>query len=479
MDAALAAVARQDRALAETILTQAVAQAEDRYGNQSPAVANAWFELGSLLAYTGQTRRAVEPLRRAVNILPGTESEALKDHLTHQVALGNALRASGDLTGAIEVLSASVEGRLAFYGAEHAGVAFGLLPLGESLLDRGETGRAKDALQQALEILWNDGHDRVAEAIALRALALGKSGEDSGFFDEFGKLPPRLAQLVAEAIYVRIGHVPPDVGALVLEYLLGFLDQTQVGEAAIVRALSQIVQHAQNSGDLPRRRTALRRLLGALERAQDKSGAFRVKQGLALVESELGNLEEAERLYRQALEVSGFLGPENEAQVARNFGLFLSELKRPEALELLSRAVTEARRADNPVELARAQIAWAVQRQHQGDLDVAELLQTSIELLPNADRDALIAKAHLDALAAGESCGCDRLEETLAAQFRREVLRQLPPGLIQDVTLRREGDDFAVSVSLLRDPNAEEEEALAEAVRRAQQTIRQGLSEAR
>jgi hypothetical protein len=63
--------------------------------------------------------------------------------LSYRLNLGMVLRMAGRLDGAETELRHGAEDRLAFYGREHPGYAFGLEPLAEVLLQRGNASEAR------------------------------------------------------------------------------------------------------------------------------------------------------------------------------------------------------------------------------------------------------------------------------------------------------------------------------------------------
>src|SRR5579872_3876999 len=118
-------------ARAEEVVARAARQAKERFGPDSAAYAAAANDLGCVLLWTGQQRQALAAFRTACAVeFPGTGQEA-RDYLTRLMNLGTALEQAGDLAEAEEVLRRGLEGRRAFYGADHPGYAFGLEPLAQ------------------------------------------------------------------------------------------------------------------------------------------------------------------------------------------------------------------------------------------------------------------------------------------------------------------------------------------------------------
>src|SRR5262249_19103478 len=152
---------------AEALLARAARDAEGRFGRGSPAYAVAQNDLGNLHSYFGDLKRAAAAYRLACEGPLPAETQARRDRLTYLVNLAAALEGLGDLDGAERALRDSVAGRREFYGADHPGYAFGLEPLAALLLRRGKAQEALQALNDTVNNLWQNGHPRVASALAL------------------------------------------------------------------------------------------------------------------------------------------------------------------------------------------------------------------------------------------------------------------------------------------------------------------------
>ncbi|WP_405104065.1 tetratricopeptide repeat protein [Micromonospora sp. NBC_01412] len=145
-------------------MTRELQAATDEHGHGSPEWASAQCDLGDVLLNADLLDRAVECYRRAVSAAP-RDHGSRKDQLTYRLNLGLALRMAGRLDEAETELRQGVEERLAFYGREHAGYAFGLESLADLLRQRGDVAEARQVVEEAVANLWRNGHERVASAL--------------------------------------------------------------------------------------------------------------------------------------------------------------------------------------------------------------------------------------------------------------------------------------------------------------------------
>ncbi len=130
--------------------------------------------------------------------------------------------------------------------------------------------------------------------------------------------------------------------------------------------------------------------------------------------------------------------------------------------------------------LSRAQIALGIFQQHRQRLDEARpLLTTALQNIDPAHSDAVIARSHLQALESGQTCGCDKQAEGIAAAFREFVLQRLPPDLLRQFGVRLENNDFKVEVHLNREPKEEEVEHLNRVITHALSEFRNKLRQRR
>src|ERR1700754_71100 len=132
-----------DKALAG--LQTATAQ----FGHGSVEWASALCDFGNALLGTGQPERAADCFRQAASVKP-RDDESRKERLTYLTNLGVALSWAGRQREAEKELRRGLKERLAFYGREHAGYAFGLEPLAELLRQRGKLREARQLAEEAV-----------------------------------------------------------------------------------------------------------------------------------------------------------------------------------------------------------------------------------------------------------------------------------------------------------------------------------------
>ena len=107
------------------------------------------------------------------------------------------------------------------------------------------------------------------------------------------------------------------------------------------------------------------------------------------------------------------------------------------------------------------------------------LLTAALGKINPAHSDAVIGRAHLQALEAGQSCGCDNQPEALAEAFREFVLSRLPADLLERFEVRIEEGDFKMDVHLKREPEEEELDHLNRVINHALTEFRQKVRERR
>ena len=113
--------------------------------------------------------------------------------------------------------------RQAFYGRDHAGYAFGLEPLADVLLQRGNVRQAREVVEEAVRNLWHNGHDQVASAMALRAEIVHAAGAGEPLFAGVDQLPEDSVDRVASAVLRRHGLADPAAHRAVLTGLAATL----------------------------------------------------------------------------------------------------------------------------------------------------------------------------------------------------------------------------------------------------------------
>jgi hypothetical protein len=195
---------------AEAMMTAAVEAVAAEYGQGSPEWASAQSDFGELLFTAGAAERAIDYFRRAAEV-PGRDDETRRDQLTYRTNVSLALRRLGRLDEAEVELRRGVEERIAFYGREHPGYAFGLEPLAGLLLERGHARQAATVAGEAADNLRRNEHPRLNDVLVMRVVALYRAGEAP--FTDFDELPDATVEEVAELMTGQ-DHDPELVSAL-------------------------------------------------------------------------------------------------------------------------------------------------------------------------------------------------------------------------------------------------------------------------
>jgi tetratricopeptide (TPR) repeat protein len=468
---------------AEAVLVRAAREAEQRFGRGSHPYAVAQNDLGNLHGYFGDLKRAAAAYRLACAGPMPTEPQARRDRLTYLVNLANALDDLGELDEAERAHRDSVAGRREFYGADHPGYAFGLEPLAALLLRRGKAQEALQALDDAIENLWQNGHPRVASALAIRAEALKALGDPAPPFAGLEKLPDELITDLANTVLERSRKTDPVRARQVLADVLTLFDERfGPDHRYTLNVLAAIANHEANMGergDADVRLGAIRRALRASDRLGRDEEALNALQGLAAALSQAGRNDEALAAYQDALGRAREAGNRATAsQVRRNYGLYLAELNRPaEAEEQLRAALADGEAAQDAERRGRAEASLGIFLMHQGRADEAgPLLDGALGHLDPAHADTVYARHHLNALRAGQACNCGDSGAALAEQLRAYVLQQVPEGLLDDLELRIEDGDVKVGVRLAREASPEELERLQILVNQAIYTFRERVT---
>jgi tetratricopeptide (TPR) repeat protein len=459
---------------AEEVVQAAALETEKRFGAHHPETASIYSELGTILLNAENRKGAVEAFRRACAGPMPKEPQALRDRLTYMMNLGMALQEAKELEEAEHVLREGCEARKAYYGAEHAGYAFGPEPLGELLLRRGKLDEALEVLDEAVANFWNNGHQRVATAVALQAEALKRAGRTERPFEGLEPLPDDVIQGIANHLFERTREADPAIMSAVLRELLPVLKQRFGPDHALVtNTLIHVANLEAMCGaecDFQVRLQVTREVLETFDRQGRTKEAVQTLQGLALAYAEAGRHEPAIEQYRQAVErAERSRDAALSSQVHRNFGLLLAELDRDaEAEAELTQAHRAAERCGEQEMLGRAGIALGIFYQHRERFSEARpLLEAALQRLNPAHPDAVTGRSHLQAVEAGRPCGCGNQGEALAAAFREFVLSRLPQDLLEHLEVRLEDNDFKIQVRLNREPAKAELEHLDRVINHA------------
>ncbi|MDO3703264.1 hypothetical protein Q3W71_16445 [Micromonospora sp. C28SCA-DRY-2] len=466
---------------AEDLMTRELQAATDVYGPGSPEWASAQCDLGSVLLNADQLDRAIECFRRAASA-PPRDHESRKDQLTYRLNLGLALRMAGRLDEAEAELRHGVQERLAFYGREHAGYAFGLEPLADLLRQRGDVAGARQVVEEAVANLWRNGHERVASALALRAAIVHAGGTREPLFVGLHQLPDEVVEQVGQAVVRMLDHDDPASKSLLTALVAALEERLGVDHQATLNALSVLANLGRDLGDQAGRVDAIERVLASYDRQGRQDEALMAALGLAMAQDEAGDTEAALRTYASAHARAARIGrPELLSQVLRNWGLALKEAGQVgPAEQRLSEAVTQARRGSDPDTVGRACIALGLFLQHEARLSEARtVLEEGLAVIDPVHRDAVIGRSHLGAVLDGRTCGCGDMAGTIADAFREFVITRIPTDLLERLDVAIVDGELKIGVGLRREPAESELERLNDVLQTAHAEFRRRLSEPR
>lgn len=467
---------------AEDVMLREMQAVADKHGQASPEWASAMCDLGTLLLNADQPDRASECYRNAIAVPVGEDVQARKDNLTYRLNLGMALQMAGRLEEAEAELRQGVQQRAVFYGREHAGYAFGLEPLADILLQRGNVLQAGQVIEETIENFRRNRHERIATALALRA-EIVKAGGDGATFPPLDQLPDGVVVQLGRAVWnrSRIGD-PARYKAIFADLVPALEARLGPDHQSTLNALAGLANMGHESGDQSGRIDAIQRALASYDRQGRAEDALRAALGLAIAQSEAGDEQEALRTYASAYSRAQRIGaPELNSQVLRNWGLALKEAGQTgPAGQRLEEAVAQARRGADYEILGRANIALGIFLQHQGRLtDARTSLEEGLSILDVADPDALFGRSHLGAVMDGRTCGCGDMRTTIAEAFRSFVAERLPGDLLAKLDVAIKDDDFDISVELRREPTQDELERLNGVIQSAHAEFRRRVKESR
>lgn len=447
---------------AEELMTRQLHAVAAQHGHGSAAWASAQCDLGNVLLNADQLDRAIGCYRSATEAT-AIDPQTRRDHLTYRMNLGTALRMAGRLDEAETELRQCAQDRGLFYGRGHAGYAFGLEPLAEVLLRRGDLRQAQQVAEQAMDNLWRNGHERLATALALRAEIVAAGGTGP-LFPDLGQLPDGIVALVARSAAGRIDEGDPAVHHTVFTGLAAALDK-RLGpdHQATLKTWSLLANLCRDAGQPTGRVDAIQRVLQSNDRQDKPEEALKAALGLALAHAEAGDEAAALDTYASAHARAERIGsPELLSLVLRNWGIALREAGRPgPAEERLAEAVAQARLGADPELLGRAGVALGCFLQHAGRLTEARsTLEESLSQLDGTHPDAIMGRSHLDAILVERTCGCDLMQFALTDAFREYVLGRLPADLLAELDVTVADGDFQIKIGLQREPTEDELERL-------------------
>ena len=345
---------------AESLMRQHVEQIEKQYGSDSPQYAWAQYDSSSVYRAIGQLPEAIDALKKACKVDTGGDRQATRGRLTFMMNLGEVLVEAGELGEAERVLREGLRGREALYGRQHAGYAHGLEPLAAVLAKKGEHGEALRLADEAVAIFTAEGHARIVTAIALRARILAAMESDRPLFAGIDKVAEWQLPDLVDSVIGRVSLEQPDLERKLLEGLLPVvqdrLGTTHPKTASLWVVLSKVERAA---GRHDRRQQALRHALAAFDEWGNEALAIETLQGLASAQGDAGQTDAALKTCQTAKQRAAKLGNAAiESAVARNYGLYLAELKRPEeARRQLEEALAKAKASGNATLIGSAKAA--------------------------------------------------------------------------------------------------------------------------
>jgi tetratricopeptide (TPR) repeat protein len=474
VDQALALLRGGRVADAEVLMKRAVSEAAREHGEHSAGWAAAQSDMGNVLLRARQPAWAAECFRAAVSV-PVAAGEDPQRRLGYQLNLGIALALDGRLEESAEALRESSAGRLALYGPEHLGYAYGLEPLADVLLRLGDLAGARTTIEAALAIFLAAGHERSAGAIALRGVILQVQGHEGPLFGDLRKLPDELVERVATVAAARVQRdIDPGAASLLIAHLANALrERLGPDHPATVEAFGTLAGHALDRGDHVARTAALRRVLAAHDRRGSEAEALTAALHLAEALDDAGETENCLRTYEDAAARAQRIGDAGRiGQVLFDWGLVLQEAGRPEdAVLRLGEALAAARRAGDSEMFGHVAAAYGIGLQHLGRRDEARAaLQEGLTVMDPRGEAALAARTHLTALLDGQDCGCAARRAGVEEAYREFVVSRMPDGLLARFEIRIVGNSFQADVEFVREPAADE-------MRLFQQVVQAGHAE--
>ncbi|HEX4816797.1 MAG TPA: tetratricopeptide repeat protein [Nonomuraea sp.] len=464
---------------AEHVMVRELDAAERAHGRGSPQWASAQCDLGNVLLNADQVDRAVDCYRAACAGPAPADPDALKDHLTYRLNLGTVLAMAGRLDEAEDELRRNLRERQDFYGRGHAGYAFGLEPLAEVLFRRGDLRAARAAVEETIANFHDNRHERIATALALKARIVTAAGDGEPPFPDLGQLPDEIVEEVAYSVLNRLGDQPGPDRVLLARLAEAMEQRLGPDHQTTLNVLSQLANSGRDHGDEAGRLAAIGKVLASYDRQGRAEDALMAALGLALAQSDGGDLDAALRTYAEARARAHAIGRSGlTAQVLRNWGLALAEADRPaEAEDRLREAVAAAEVSGDQELLGRVRVAYGLFLQHHGRLDDAgRMVETGLTTLDVAHPDALMGRSHLQAIKDGRSCGCGDLPGVVAEAFREFVLSRLPQDLLAGLDVTVAEGDFSVSVELRRAPTGDELERLNRVIQSATAEFRRRVT---
>lgn len=439
---------------AEEIVRKQVKVVGVSHGKQSTMYAEAQNDLAQIMRAMGNYTQAIDAMKIACEIKPGTNEEANCNRITYILNLGQILLESGDLRQAESILRWSAEERLKIYGRESTGYAFGLEPIAEVLHRLGSTDEACDLIDEAIGIYWNSSCTNITSALALKVWIWKDRDPGSQPLAEVEHWPDELIEPLVDSILERVEnpHIEPKVKCFILDDLLD-LARMRLGKThrCAIDILAVMSNAGMKSGDHSLRIWAYEEIENIYSETNDHGNVCEMQLSIAVALADAGRFDDADKQYRSSLDRAK--SPAMRANVMRNYGLFLSEQGRKEDAErMLAAAVKESRSIRDLQMLSRSLIALGIFLQHEGSLKPASnCLIEALELIDPSDPDAIAARSHLGAVQAGDTCGCGSMDNAIAQSLRDFILTNVTRDLLDDVIVEMIDGEFSIQVDTSRE----------------------------
>lgn len=463
-------LARGETMQAERLMLAYADDLKRRLGPNHPAYAKALFLLSSVRLNIQDFDGGIEALREAAAI-PGADHQTRRDQITYGWNLGMVLSRANRLEEAEQVLRSNLENRLAFYGREHAGYAFGLVNLA---VVQWQLHRPADAVVLAEEaysnLRGNNQKEQWEAAVLLGCVRGDLPVNDPEPFRNLREAEPgdmgiAVSKLREWTEYRPAVEMLPRLLAL-RDYLLAagerYLEQAEYVQYLIVQAAKAAKRHEV-------RIDALLWLIARHPEASDDSVDLRV--GLANARQDLGDTPGELLAFDQACAVAQHVPGKVYSDTLRNSGLAYRDAGQLEkGIALMRQALALARERQLPEQIGRACIALGVTLQHAKRIDEPlVLLKEGVEKLPLFDSIMIAGYSHIRAIEMGLTDCCEASGDYAICRALMEYTnRTVSEGLVTKVT--KNGQEYVYKTS--RDPTPEERQLLSRIIAHARAASR-------
>lgn len=325
------------------LLENALGQAKASCSDDSAEVMRASGELASVLFFLKEDERAAE-LLDGVTQSPKDDLNDEKYRLTLLMNLAEALERSGSWVLAEDACRRGLQGRHAVYGPDHAGYAFGLVPLAQVLLKQEKLDEARQCVLEAIANFKHHAHPWLHSTMALAAEIDAAMGKMSSSWWE--GMDNAELEAVAKEVFSRAPGMDPRHGSPLLLGLSDALEARKGNADALLReALTLLANLEAAGGEVELRETILERLFRAHEAARDMKSALQAQIGLALCAHERGDLQHAQNQLQAAREKAASLDAESRGWIRQAEGFLSAPVKNQPIDPALIEKAAEALRA--------------------------------------------------------------------------------------------------------------------------------------